>query len=115
MSLNDVLSNLGYTTEPGTSPTGGKNILRDGLVVFTGTAHDVWTWLHETCQHTAHGRERDRTVVTERYSDASTLEQTVLEKWCARCGWVDVKGITGVTGTLQWMSDHDDHAPSSLF
>jgi len=41
--LNTVLRKLGYTT----NKVGHyrKNILKDGKVVFTGTANDVWHWL----------------------------------------------------------------------
>ena len=49
MTLNEVLESLGYITA--SSNYGKKNILRDGVVVFRGTAHQVWVWLHETSQH----------------------------------------------------------------
>ena len=45
MTLNQTLAALGLTTRPG----GGlysKHILRDGVIVFTGRAGDVWAWLH---------------------------------------------------------------------
>ena len=47
-TLNETLATLGYTTEP--AAHAAKHILRDGEVVFTGTARRVWKWLHETGQ-----------------------------------------------------------------
>jgi hypothetical protein len=45
-TLNEVLSELGYTTSPGTSPTGyTKVIKRDGYPVFEGCAAKAWGFL----------------------------------------------------------------------
>lgn len=43
MSLSLVLDKLGFTTWPG--KFGCKSILRNGVVVFVGTAGEVWSWL----------------------------------------------------------------------
>lgn len=47
-TLNEVLTSLGYRTED--AGHSRKNIIRDGTVCFTGRAHNVWAWLHETGQ-----------------------------------------------------------------
>lgn len=47
-SLNEVLAQLGYTTEPGDH--GAKRIMRDGQECFSGIADDVWKWLRRTKQ-----------------------------------------------------------------
>jgi hypothetical protein len=46
MTLNETLKELGYTTKK----AGGlrmyqKHILKDGEIVFTGSADEVWKWL----------------------------------------------------------------------
>lgn len=62
-STNQILSRLGYTTEPITRwGIGGKAISRDGICVFRGTAHDCSRWLQATWQwddetETAYPRE----------------------------------------------------------
>ncbi len=50
LTLNEVLSTLGLTTRPLEKvETTAKDILdRGGTVVFTGSALEVWRWLHET-------------------------------------------------------------------
>ena len=47
MTLNQTLAALGFTTRQAkdSKKAGSKDILRDGEVVFTGTAGDVWAWL----------------------------------------------------------------------
>ena len=44
-TLNQALAERGFTTAPGVFH-GQKSILKDGEVVFEGTAHDVWLWLN---------------------------------------------------------------------
>lgn len=45
-TLNDELTRLGYTTQPGRF--GGKNILRAGKVVAENLrAWECWDWLRE--------------------------------------------------------------------
>lgn len=44
-SLNEVLEQLGYSTEP--AGNGQKHIIRNGFTLFTGRAGDVWDWLRE--------------------------------------------------------------------
>lgn len=46
-TLNERLEELGYTTVHGVG-VGQKHVLRDGEVVFTGRAYEVWAWLRET-------------------------------------------------------------------
>jgi len=48
-SLNQILSDLGYTTRRADGLY-RKDILKDGAVVMTGTAGDVWAWLRTTKQ-----------------------------------------------------------------
>jgi hypothetical protein len=43
-TLNQQLAELGYTTSPAGFQQ--KNILKDGVIVFTGRAGDVWKWLN---------------------------------------------------------------------
>lgn len=45
MSLNQVLKTLGFTTEP--TKNDRKHIIRNGEIVFSGRAHDVWSWLRD--------------------------------------------------------------------
>lgn len=50
MTLNETLEALNFTTsraDPGTHGTGQKHIYdRHGYLVYTGSADDVWRWLH---------------------------------------------------------------------
>lgn len=46
LSLNETLASLGYTTEQGHGLY-AKKILRDGEVVFSGSAGEVWDWLRD--------------------------------------------------------------------
>lgn len=46
ISLNDALHALGYTTRPARAMH-KKDILKGGVVVFTGAAGEVWAWLRE--------------------------------------------------------------------
>lgn len=46
-TLSDVLRALGYTTRWAWRPY-TRDIMRGDAVVFTGAAHNVWTWLRET-------------------------------------------------------------------
>lgn len=46
LTLNETLAKLGFTTRPGEHQY-EKDILKDGKVVFTGSAGDVWDWLQE--------------------------------------------------------------------
>jgi hypothetical protein len=48
VTINEQLAALGYTTLPHSH--GRKQVLRDGAVVITGTAGDVWAWLRTTGQ-----------------------------------------------------------------
>lgn len=41
--LNAVLADRGYTTAP--AEFGAKRIVKDGSIVFAGTADAVWHWL----------------------------------------------------------------------
>lgn len=43
MTLNETLASLGFTTAPAGSYR--KHIIADGVIVFTGTANDVWQWI----------------------------------------------------------------------
>jgi uncharacterized protein (DUF2345 family) len=48
MTLNQVLKKLGYKATKNTKlAAGGKYILKDGKVIFVGTAGEVWKWLRE--------------------------------------------------------------------
>ena len=44
-TLNEVLAHLRMTTEP--AEFGAKKIIENGIIVFSGTAGEVWTWLRE--------------------------------------------------------------------
>lgn len=46
-TLNQILADLGYTTEPADH---GQHILRDGKIVCTGTCLQVRDWLRSTGQ-----------------------------------------------------------------
>ncbi len=48
MSLSDVLAALGFTHAPGTRGNGHRQILRDGIEVFSGDYQAVWQWLRDT-------------------------------------------------------------------
>lgn len=51
LSLNVVLTKLGYTTRTATSfSMGCKHIDKAGKTVFTGDAGEVWAWLRSTKQ-----------------------------------------------------------------
>jgi len=53
-TLNQTLADLGYTTKDAYKVAGqgsrGKTIFKDGAVIMTGTASEVWAWLHSTGQ-----------------------------------------------------------------
>ena len=47
LTLNEILSAMGYTTQPGPFQ-GQKTVLSaDSFAVFNGRAHEVWAWLRE--------------------------------------------------------------------
>lgn len=48
-TLNQVLAELGYTTEPGDFQ-GKKKIIKDRDCVLQGAAWQVWDWLKKTNQ-----------------------------------------------------------------
>ena len=49
MTLTETLTELGYTTAPAGHYR--KHIIdADGVIVYTGRAHQVWLWLRETGQ-----------------------------------------------------------------
>lgn len=37
----------------------------------------------------------------------SSITQTVSERYCERCGWIEQKGVIGA---LTWIAVHDDHS-----
>ncbi len=51
MSLNRLLGKLGYETRKPVMTLsrrpGVRDVVRDGVVVFSGTAQEVWDWLHD--------------------------------------------------------------------
>lgn len=52
LTLNQVLTRLGYTTRPARREH-SKDILDGaGAVVFTGVSHNTWEWLRRTKQVT---------------------------------------------------------------
>lgn len=48
-SLNQTLSALGFSTTPASAgwSIGCKHIRKDGKIVFTGDAREVWQWLRK--------------------------------------------------------------------
>lgn len=44
-SLNDVLASLGLSTQPAPGQYAKHILDREGRVVFTGRAGEVWAWL----------------------------------------------------------------------
>ena len=42
-TLHEALAAAGLTSRP--ADNGRRDILRDGRVLFTGRAHEVWAWL----------------------------------------------------------------------
>lgn len=36
----------------------------------------------------------------------SSITQTVSERYCERCGWIEQKGVIGA---LTWIAHHEDH------
>lgn len=50
-TLTEVLASLGYTHKPREHEgQQGRSVVRDGHVVWQGTAHECWKWLRATGQ-----------------------------------------------------------------
>jgi len=60
-----------------------------------------------------HGDERNRGLESE-WTTTGTLTghglaQTVSERFCGHCStWVPIRGITGSSGALAWMVNHEE-------
>ena len=55
-----------------------------------------------------HGDRKNLRVKVRRLTDASTITETVADRWCAHCGrWVTERGVTGA---LKFMA-HDGDSP----
>lgn len=61
LTLTDALADAGYTHRPSGRGYRYSVIGQSGEVVFTGSANDVWCWLHELADI---ARDPDRVVQT---------------------------------------------------
>lgn len=53
LTLTQVLAKLGYTHGPRASEKlAGRAVMKDGVKVWEGSAHECWVWLRETRQIT---------------------------------------------------------------
>lgn len=56
-TLHELLTELGYSTRP-RGHNYRRELIRDGHVVWTGTAHECWSWLRATGQIYAKKRRK---------------------------------------------------------